>query len=194
MPEPANIFQESPTAHFQSPVLPNLLQTPSQINLQLQKQNNSAKNQEKPATNEADTGLNKTVPENIFNIQPLLNADLASLDQLSEVQLAQIPFKMPTNQFDLENPILTLPSEDEESLMRNQVISRSQSQKIAGHSPCRGRKSHSTRDLNKEVKLKSNFIKLIDDQSEIPINSEHHRFLVNVKPLDQSSIGAPTHE
>lgn len=31
-----------------------------------------------------DEDLNKTMPENILNLKPLLNADLASLDQLSE--------------------------------------------------------------------------------------------------------------
>lgn len=31
-----------------------------------------------------DEDLNKTVPDNIFKAKPLLNADLASLDQLSE--------------------------------------------------------------------------------------------------------------
>lgn len=33
-------------------------------------------------------GLNKTVPENTPHIYPLLNADLESLDKLSEQQLA----------------------------------------------------------------------------------------------------------
>lgn len=33
VPEPANIFQESPTAHFKSPVTPNLIKAASGINV-----------------------------------------------------------------------------------------------------------------------------------------------------------------
>lgn len=67
----------------------------------------------------------------MFNCnKPLLNADLVSLDQMSEDQLAKVPFKMPkAGAFDLQNPILSLPKEDEEQVSRS-PINRSQSQNI----------------------------------------------------------------
>ena len=65
--------------------------------------------------------LNKTVPENPVDTKNLLNADLASLSDLSQDQLAKVPFKMPKPGFDLSNPILNLPDEDEESLMQTAI-------------------------------------------------------------------------
>lgn len=42
-------------------------------------------------------------------------------------------------------------------------INRSKSQKIDGKVQELGRKSHSSKELNKEIKLKPNFMQIVDD-------------------------------
>ena len=93
--------------------------------------------------------LNKTAPDNIFMPKPFLNADLASLDQMSEEDLARVPFSMPKAGFDLKNPILTLPEEEEDAVSQKPII-RSKSSRLQLSV---GRQSYSSQEL-KETRLR----------------------------------------
>jgi len=124
------------------------------------------------------TDLNKTAPDNIFLPKPFLNADLASLDQMSEDDLARVPFSMPKAGFDLKNPILTLPEEEEDAVSQKPII-RSKSSHLQLSV---GRQSYSSQELKEPRLSKPNYVRMDSLYSK----TSDGEVFISMKP-DQSS-------